>query len=86
MKFLKLYLIGYFVLLVGAGMDLWQAGVLDDIPALWLATGIVIAVGFGIMLAVASSPRSVRAAARAATVTPSLLRYAIRYAGDIRVG
>ena len=35
--------------------------------------------------AVASSPRSVRAAARAAAVTPSLLRYAIRYAGDIRV-
>jgi hypothetical protein len=59
MKFLKLYLVGYFVLLIGAGMALWQAGLLDDIPGMWLAIGIVIAIGFGIMLAVASTPRSV---------------------------
>ena len=59
MKFLKLYLVGYFVLLVGAGLALWQAGVLDDIPGIWLAIGVIVAVGFGIMLAVASSPRAV---------------------------
>ena len=59
MKYLKLYLVGYFVLLVGAGLALWQAGVLDDIPGIWLTIGITIAVGFGIMLAVASSPRAV---------------------------
>ena len=57
MKFLKLYLIGYFVLCIGAGLALWQAGVLNDIPAIWLAIGIIVAVGIGIMLAVASSPR-----------------------------
>ena len=61
MKFLKLYLVGYFVLLVGAGLALWQAGVLDDIPGIWLAIGVIVAVGFGIMLAVASSPRAVAA-------------------------
>jgi hypothetical protein len=59
MKFLKLYLIGYFVLLIGGAMALWQAGVLDDIPAMWLAIGVVIAIGFGIMLAVSSTPRTV---------------------------
>jgi hypothetical protein len=59
MKFLKIYLVGYFVLLVGAGLALWQAGMLDDIPGVWLAIGLIIAVGFGIMLAVASSPRAV---------------------------
>jgi hypothetical protein len=59
MKYLKLYLIGYFVLLVGAGLALWQAGILDEIPGIWLAIGAIIAVGFGIMLAVASSPRAV---------------------------
>ena len=59
MKFLKLYLIGYFVLLIGAGMALWQAGVLDNIPGMWLAIGVIIAIGFGIMLAVASTPRTV---------------------------
>jgi hypothetical protein len=57
MKFLKLYLVGYFVLLVGAGLALWQAHVLDDIPPIWLGIGAIVAVGFGIMLAVASSPR-----------------------------
>ena len=57
MKFLKLYLVGYFVLLIGAGLALWQARVLDDIPPIWLGIGAVIAIGFGIMLAVASSPR-----------------------------
>ena len=59
MKFLKLYLIGYFVLLIGGVLALWQAGVLEEIPGIWLAIGAVVAVGLGIMLAVSSTPRSV---------------------------
>ena len=59
MKYLKLYLVVYFVLLIGAGLALWQAGVLDDIPGIWLASGAIVAIGFGIMLAVASTPRAV---------------------------
>jgi len=59
MRFLKLYLVGYFILLVGAGLALWQAGILDEIPGVWLAIGVVIAVGFGIMLAVASGAPTV---------------------------
>ena len=59
MRFLKLYLVGYFVLLFGAAWALWESGVLDEIPGVWLAIGFVIAVGLGIMLAVASSPRAV---------------------------
>ena len=54
MRFLKLYLVGYFLLLVGAGLALWQSGILAEIPGVWLAIGTLIAVGFGIMLAVAS--------------------------------
>jgi hypothetical protein len=57
MKYLKLYLVGYFVLLFGAALALWQAGILDEIPGVWLAIGAIIAIGFGIMLAVASTPR-----------------------------
>lgn len=64
MKFLKIYLIGYFLLLVGAGLALWQSGILDEIPGVWLAIGIIIAVGLGIMLAVASSPRAVTTTTR----------------------
>ena len=54
MRFLKLYLIGYFILLLGAGLALWQAGILRQIPGVWLAIGAIIAIGLGIMLAVAS--------------------------------
>ena len=59
LRFLKLYLVGYLVLLLGAGLALWQSGILDEIPGIWLAIGVIIAVGLGIMLAVASSPRAV---------------------------
>ena len=59
MKFLKLYLVGYFILLLGAGLALWQAGILDEIPGVWLAIGGIIAVGFGIMLSVASGKPAV---------------------------
>jgi drug/metabolite transporter (DMT)-like permease len=55
MRFLKLYLIGYFVLLLGAVWALWQSRILQEIPGVWIAIGAVIAIGLGIMLAVASS-------------------------------
>jgi len=59
MKYLKLYLIGYFILVIGAVLALWQAGILKQIPGVWIAIGAIVAVGFGIMLAVASGPRTV---------------------------
>ena len=55
MKFLKLYLVGYFLLVLGAVWALWQSGVLDQMPGVWLGIGAGIAIGVGIMLAVASS-------------------------------
>ena len=55
MRFLKLYLVGYFILLLGAGWALWQSGILQEIPGTWIAIGAMIAIGLGIMLAVASS-------------------------------
>lgn len=64
MKFLKLYLIGYFILVIGGVLALWQAGVLEEIPGTWIAIGAVIAVGLGIMLAVASGPRAVTTTTR----------------------
>jgi hypothetical protein len=57
MRFLTMYLVGYFLLLVGAVLALWQAGVLKEIPGVWLGIAALVAIGFGIMLAVASSPR-----------------------------
>jgi hypothetical protein len=54
MRFLTLYLVGYFVLLFGAVLALWQSGILREIPPVWIAISAVIAVGLGIMLAVVS--------------------------------
>jgi hypothetical protein len=51
---MQIYLIGYFVLLIGAGLALWQSGALRHISPMWIAIGVVIAVGLGIMFAVAS--------------------------------
>ena len=54
MRFIHLYLVGYFVLLIGAGLALWKAGVLVRIPGIWLFISAIIAVGLGIVLAVSS--------------------------------
>ena len=55
MRFLTLYLVGYFVLLIGAAWALWESGILGEIPGVWIGIAAVIAIGLGIMLAVASS-------------------------------
>lgn len=55
MKFMRLYLIGYFLLLGGAILALWQSGILRQIPGVWMAIGLVIAVGLGVVLAVSST-------------------------------
>jgi len=52
MRFVHIYLIGYFILLLGAALALWQAGAFAHIPAIWVAIGATIAIGLGIMLAV----------------------------------
>ena len=52
---MRLYLIGYFILLVGAALALWRSGILRQIPGIWIAIGVVIAVGLGIVLAVSST-------------------------------
>ena len=59
MRFLKLYLVGYFILLFGAGWALWESGVLREIPGIWIGIGVVIAIGFGIMLAVSAGKPAV---------------------------
>ncbi len=54
MRFIHLFLIGYFVLVLGAVLALWKAGVLAHISGTWFAIGAIIAVGLGVMLAVSS--------------------------------
>jgi hypothetical protein len=59
MRFIHLYLIGYFILVVGGTLALWQAGVLARVDGVWLAIGALIALGLGIMLAVTAGKPTV---------------------------
>jgi len=51
---MTLYLVGYFLLITGAVLALWHSGILHRISGFWLGIGALVAIGFGIMLAVAS--------------------------------
>lgn len=52
MRFINMYLVGYFILLIGALAALWYGGVLRNVSPVWVVIGLVIAVGLGIMLSV----------------------------------
>jgi hypothetical protein len=54
MRFIHLFLIGYFVLVLGITLALWQTGVLSRIAPIWIAVGVLVAVGAGIMMSVSS--------------------------------
>jgi hypothetical protein len=54
MRFVSVYLIGYFLLVLGALAALWYGGVLRQISAMWVLIGLIIAVGLGIMLAISA--------------------------------
>jgi len=51
MRFVHLYLIGYVILVLGALAALWNGGILQRVSGSWIAIGLVIAVGLGVMLA-----------------------------------
>lgn len=54
MKFIHLFLVGYFILVVGVGLALWQLGALSKVAPIWIAIGVIVAVGVGIMMSVSS--------------------------------
>ena len=54
MRFVNIYLIGYFILVIGALAALWYGGALRHISAAWVLIGLVIAIGLGIMLAISA--------------------------------
>jgi hypothetical protein len=59
MKFIHLFLIGYFVLLVGVGLALWQMGILRHVAPIWIGIGLIVAAGVGIMASVSSGKPAV---------------------------
>ena len=59
MSFMRVYVAGYFVLVAGALLALWNAEILSRIPLAWIAIGLIIAVAPGIVLLVTATPPSV---------------------------
>jgi hypothetical protein len=55
--FLRIYLIVYFALLVGAGLTLWRSGVLGRIHTDWIVAVGISAVGLGVLLWAVSRER-----------------------------
>jgi hypothetical protein len=58
-RFIHLFLIGYFLLVLGAVLALWKAGVLAHVSGTWVAIGSIIVIGLGIMVAVSSAKPTV---------------------------
>ena len=59
MRFINLFLIGYFILALGIGMALWQLGALRNLAPIWIAVGALVVAGTGIMLSVSSGKPTV---------------------------
>lgn len=57
MKWTATFFLGYILLLAGVFAALWKVGALKNMSGVWMAIGAVIAVGIGIMVAVANSGR-----------------------------
>ena len=55
MKWLNVYLLGYLILLGGIVAAMWKLKILEQIGAAWTIIGLVIAIGLGIMLGVATA-------------------------------
>ena len=55
MKWAGMYLVGFVVLIGGILAALWKLGILANIGTTWTLIAVVIAVGFGIMIAVSNS-------------------------------
>jgi hypothetical protein len=55
MKWTGIYLGGFLIMLGGVLAALWKSGLMQRIGTTWTIIGVVIAVGIGIMIAVANS-------------------------------
>jgi len=59
MKFINMYLVGYVVLIIGVVLALWKMNVLQHISGVWIAIGVVLAIGLGVMMSVAAGKPAV---------------------------
>ena len=71
MRFINFFLIGYFIVIVGAVLGLWQAGALTRVSPMWIGAGALVAIGAGIVMSVVSGTPAAIAKIEPPAVTPS---------------
>jgi hypothetical protein len=59
-RLVRVYLSGYFLLILGTLVALWYGDVLRHLSPAWLLTSLVVALGFGIMLSLSAGKPSAR--------------------------
>jgi hypothetical protein len=59
MRFIHLFLVGYFILALGIGLALWETGMLSRVAPIWVGVGALVAIGVGIILSVSSGKPAV---------------------------
>ena len=57
MRWANFYFLGFVVFLGGVVAAAWKIGLIERVGAAWTAIGVVMALGIGIMVSVASSGR-----------------------------
>jgi len=57
MKWANFYFLGFVIFLGGVVAAAWKIGLIERVGAAWTAIGVVMALGIGIMVSVASSGR-----------------------------
>jgi len=55
MKWTRMYFLGYIILICGVLAALWKMKILARIGIAWTLIGVVMLIGFGIMIAVSNS-------------------------------
>ncbi|HSQ36166.1 MAG TPA: hypothetical protein VLQ89_09265 [Candidatus Binatia bacterium] len=57
MNWTRMYLLGYVILIIGVLAALWKLKILARIGMAWTVIGVIILIGFGIMIAVSNSDK-----------------------------
>jgi hypothetical protein len=59
-RLVRVYLSGYFLLILGTLIALWYGDVLRHLSPVWVLASLVVALGFGIMLSISAGKPAAR--------------------------
>jgi hypothetical protein len=57
MKWLSIFLLGYLIFMAGVFLALWKWDILDQVGPTWTLIAVLVALGFGVMIAVGNAGR-----------------------------